>query len=171
MKFPPLLVAAVCSLLFLFCKKKESDCKCLTYEDCIEDKCVLQKNAYRINNVGITGYNLYHGVVKGSACLDTLVFDIGRGALEDRNKFALFLHLKGYGVYDIAPSLTTKISDDEYIIGSAAVCCHQFGENWNAAYIHCKVHKDSVNMKIKFLSDAQEPDDPPLDSCQVTLYK
>ena len=55
-------------LLLLFsatCKKKE-EYICRDLENCVDGKCVLQENAYYLNNQGFKGFNLYDGVVKSN---------------------------------------------------------------------------------------------------------
>ena len=64
-----LIVGFSCLLFSLQSCHKKDECQCRSLEDCIDGTCVLQENAYYINNQGIKGTYLYHGVVKGNTCV------------------------------------------------------------------------------------------------------
>ncbi len=158
------------SLLIFFsatCKKK-NECVCRDLEDCVDEKCVLKENCYYLNNQGIKGFNLYHGVVKGNICVDTLLFDVN----PSRTTFALVANVppRGMTIIESNAPFVTKISDDEYVMGSGTTICRRNGKEWYPSYIHCKIAKDSVLMTIKFL-EWFDTSGRYVDSCQVTLYK
>lgn len=159
------------SLLILFsatCKKKSDECVCRDLENCVDGKCVLKENCYYLNNQGFIGNNLYHGVVKGNICVDTLLFDVN----PSQTTFALVANVppQGMTIIESNAPFVTKISGNEYVMGSGTTICRRNGKEWFASYIHCKIDKDSVLMNIHF-RERSDPIDRIVDSCQVTLYK
>ena len=165
----PVLFVAISSLFFLACNE-EKKCSCRDLEDCIDDRCVLQENSFYINNQGIKGTNLYHGVVKGSVCLDTLAFDVNLNEPDPNHQFTLFANIQPSGLVHINADLGNKIADDEYVLGSGITICRVNGKEWYPSYIHCKIAPDSVLMTIRFL-EWFDTSGEYVDSCKVTLYK
>jgi len=158
------------SIICLFsCTNKDSDCNCRSLEDCIGDKCVLQSNSYYINNEGIKGVDLYHGVVSSNVCIDTLAFDIN--VADPTHLFTLYANVYPWGLYQIPLDIGEKISDTEYILGSSTTICRKTdGKEWYPSYIKCKIETDQILMTIKFL-ERFDPSGQFVDSCQVTLVK
>lgn len=170
MKFSIILTTSMLAVSVLSgCR---DNCQCRDLEDCIDEVCVLKPNSYYLNNQGIVGNDLYHGVVYGSACVDTLVLNLD---LEDPNptrKASLYAVVPPHGAINVAADFTSKISDTEYTFGSVSPICYKSNlVYWYASYIHCKMFTDSIQMQIKF----RQSDDPPnagyIDSCRLTLYK
>lgn len=156
-------------LLFISCNKKDAECNCRSLEDCVDEKCVLQANSYYINNQGVKGTNLYHGVMSSNVCIDSIAFDIN---LADPNHlFALYANVQPLGLYQIPLEVGLKISDNEYVLGSGTTICRQpGGKEWYPSYVHCKISPDSVVMTIKFL-EWFDTSGEYVDSCKVTLVK
>ncbi len=158
-------------LLFLLdgCKDKTDDCQCRSLEDCVNGQCILQENAYYINNQGVKAHYLYHGVVKGNTCVDSLIFTVNLSNPNPLTQFGLYANVPPWGLYNVAPSLVSKISDKEYVIGSGVTICRQNGKELYASSIHCIIEPDSVLMNIRF-REWFDTDDVYVDSCKVTLY-
>ncbi len=157
--------------LFIYpsCKDK---CNCRELEDCIDRDCVLRKNCYYLNNQGILGTDLYHGVVEGNDCVDTLVLNLKLNDPNPTHKASLFAVVPPYGAINVAPDFSEKISDTEYTFGSVDPICYQTNlVYWYASYIHCKLFTDSVQMFIGFRQSNDLPNAGFIDSCKVTLYK
>ncbi len=156
-------------LLFISCKKKDPECNCRSLEDCVDETCVLQANSFYINNQGVKGTNLYHGVVSSNVCVDTLIFDIN---LADPNHlYTLYANVQPWGLYAISLDVGLKISDDEFVMGSGTTICRQpGGKEWYPSYVHCKIAPDSVVMTIKFL-EWFDPSGKYVEECKLTLYK
>ncbi len=169
-KLPITLLATLLVFsLFSGCRDK---CQCRDLEDCIDGICVLKPNSYYINNQGIGGTNLYHGVAYGNSCVDTLVLDLNLSEPNPSYRYLLYANVPTFGVYNVSPDLVQKISDTEFIIGSVSPICYKSNlVYWYASSIHCKQYTDSVQMLIKF----RQSDDPPnagyIDSCRLTLFK
>jgi hypothetical protein len=169
MRYLTLLATTAFFFLFIACDE-ENKCACRELEDCIDGECVLQENCFYINNQGIKGVNLYHGVVKSNVCVDTLAFDAYFDESEQYPHFTLFANLHPWGVVHIESNIGLKISDDEYVSGSGVTICRQNGKEWYPSYVHTKIAPDSVLMTIKF-REWFDTSDEYVDSCQVTLYK
>ena len=165
------LLAGFCFLPFLLqsCKDKKDDCQCRDLEDCIDGECILQENTYYINNQGVKAHYLYHGVVKGNTCLDSLIFTLNLSDPNPLTRFGLYANVSPWGLYNVTPSLISKISDKEYVIGSGTTICRQNGKELYASSIHCLIEPDSVVMNIRF-REWFDTTDVYVDSCKVTLY-
>ena len=158
------------AIFFVFsCNNREEDCNCRSLENCVGDNCVLQPNSYYINNQGVKGVDLYHGVVSGNVCTDTIAFDINLA--DPSRQFSLYANVAPLGLYQIPLDIGQKISDNEYILGSASTICRLAnGKEWYPSYIHCKINTDQILMTIKFL-ERFDTSGEFVDSCQVTLVK
>lgn len=161
-----LLVLTSIVIFFNACEKKD-ECYCRSLEECVDGQCVLQENCYYLNNVGIKGRNLYHGVVKGNGCIDTLVLDVNLSEPSPFNQFALFVDHPLGGAWDVGPFVYSKISENEYRFGTGGPLCY-LGLGWHGD-IRCLLAKDSVMLNIRFTSFGTPVDY--IDSCEVTLYK
>jgi len=154
---------------FSACRKKD-DCRCNPVEDCIEGTCVLQPNSFWAGNSGVTGFNLYKGVVNSNVCIDSIAFDINTVSFSEP-RYNLYVNIPPNGLYEIPLALGLKISDNEYVLGSGATICHRpNGKQWYPSYVHCITTPDSVVMNIKFL-EWFDTSNEYVDSCRVTLYK
>lgn len=169
------LILSVITILFLSpsCEEKKK-CSCRELEDCIDGQCILKENCYYLNNKGIEGVNLYHGVVEGNSCVDTLVLDVDLDHPSPFYQFRLYADVAPWGTYNVEPEVITKLSDNEYTLSSLSAICRTGGglnDYWYASLIHCTLFPDSVLMDIKFRWSLDTWPGGFVDSCQVTLYK
>jgi hypothetical protein len=148
-------------LLFATCCKEEI-CACEDYEECSEGECELKANHFRWGDAGtISGSDLYHNVVEGNACIDTVVFNV-----KPNNEFSLFVIAKP-SIRNAGIFINREISDTEYIFGVGDAMCYDKG--WYADIV-CKLFvPDSVQMKFLFYS-LSDPGNF-VDSTSVTLFK
>ena len=170
MKFQTLSFAILMTFcLYPSCKDK---CSCRDLEDCVDGECVLKENSFYLNNQGFQGTNLYHGVVKGNSCIDTLILDVNLLESNPAYRFILIAKVPPYGAYNVSPTVISEISNTEFLLGSGSPICNQNSTvYWYASYIHCYLFKDSVQMNIKFRSSNGLPTPDFVDSCKVTLVK
>lgn len=149
--------------------QKNSDCPCRALETCIDHECVLQDNCYYINNQGIRGHNLYHGIAHSNACVDTLALDIQTS--DTTHLFSLYANVRPWGLYCIPLHLEKIIHGDEFVLACGTTICRRpNGKEWYPAYVRCKLLETSVSMEIKFkqwfdLSGRY------VDSCSLTLVR
>jgi hypothetical protein len=166
------LLASLLSILFFNfgCGDKDKECDCRQFEDCIDGECILQEDAYYIGEYGVKGHKLYHGIVEGNTCVDTLVFIAkpDMDPLKQPSAFALYIHGHLPGVQNVAPFVDQKISDTEYIMSTAAPMCYQNGKGLYST-IRCTLMGDSVLLDMDFWT-LDDPFGTPVDSCKVTLY-
>lgn len=160
-----LLLTTILGMVYS-CKE---DCHCRDLEDCMDGQCVLQENCYYVNNQGVKGNDLYHGIAHGNTCLDTLVLDYDAESIHPESPYALLAKVPPHGLIDVAVSLTFKTSDNDFVLSSVTPICSKNGHyDYYASYIHCVKMKDSILMDVKLRSDLAGG---VVDSFKMTMYK
>lgn len=144
--------------LAISCNDDDSYCQCRTFEDCIEDKCVLQPNAFYLGTTGIKGYNQFFGVLENSTCRDTIMFDV-----QPNDNFSLWFNQPP--VTNTGPAVFQKFSDTSFGLITAIPLCESYH-----ATIFATIHTDSVNLRFNFWSPTNDPSII-RDSARVTLFK
>ena len=171
MKNIKILALLTVALMALFGSCKERCPYCPDHKECIEGDCMLKEGCFELNNVGVCYDNLYLGVVKGSSCLDTIIFN-GTNTAHSGKSFSYFVKYGSLGLSNRTLEVSKELGENEYIMGDVSPVCGDFsGAYWYFSNIRCKIYPDSVRMDIYFQATDRTINDPFIDSCKVTLYK
>ena len=157
------------------CSNKDT-CTCRSGEDCINGKCVLQENTFYLNDMGITGVNLFRGVVPGSICPDTILLDVKPLHSQPQPpQYSLWVKRNdAFRIENLQPFVTV-LAPDEYYLGTTGCCgkymCSQNGVIYYADF-YCKVFRDSVNMDLFFFTANWDGSNRQyIDTTSLTLFK
>lgn len=173
MKRTTFLALSLCAAFLWGCKEDPvlPSCACRELEDCVDDICVLQDNAFYLGRFGIQGHNLYVGIVPGGIPCggDTVLLDVKPDSMFIDNRFS-FMALRDEGrVLTQMVNYASLIHGGEYdyhITGFRPMCQHEGKPYLYAARF--RVTPDSVNMMLLV---AEEADISKRDSTYFTLYK
>lgn len=156
------MLILICISVFS-CKKDAESCVCETYEECIDDKCVLKDDVSSLGGTIIEGGNQYTGVVRGNDCMDTLIF------VQHPNNI-----LGGFSFWANVPPTTNlgatviqQFSDKEYLFSSLQPIC-SINEVPIITDFRCKIEEDSTLMNIYLFERGSQVY---LDTIDLVLYR
>ncbi len=157
--------------LFSACNCDPNCPDCPTHKVCTDGSCELLDRCFELNKVGVCSDNLYLGVVEGSSCMDTIIFDATNSAHSSKS-FPYYVKYGSLGLSHRTLNVTKELGENEYVMGDVSPICGSFiGVYWYFSYVHCRIYPDSVQMNIFFQATDRTLDDPFIDSSKVTLYK
>jgi len=169
------LLIGVFFTLLLSCNKKD-DCVCRSGESCVNGKCVLDENTFYLNDMGVTGINLFRGVIPGGLCSDTILLDVKPlHSQAQPPTYSLWVKRNDFlKIENLQPFVTVR-APDEYYLGTWGCCgkhvCIQNNQAYYADFL-CKVHRDSVNMDVFFFTaNGDGSNRQYVDTTSLTLYK
>jgi hypothetical protein len=154
------------------CGKK---CICRDLEDCKDGNCVLKPNSFYLAGHGITGNELYWGVVRNNGCVDTIVVE---NQTPSRYHYLVTSYIPdGQGGFNLLNAVLNRemtISEKEYYLTGTDLICLPggvFGDNWILRKAHFIDTRDSIQMQGWFRSLFNQPPDREfIDSFKVTLH-
>lgn len=166
---------AACLLSILVClnsschDKDDDECICKSNETCVDGQCFISESVHEIGGTTVIVPNSYVGIANCNDCIDTLIFYNDTTRALNNGRFGLYHADHLGGVENVAGSLPTEVSQDEYYLYTSAPLCKLNGEFWYAN-LHYIIEQDSVWMELKFWTLNSQPGEF-VDSCQMMFYK